>query len=166
MRLDKFSNPIFEERDIFQALYRGYELSPEMFVLSSDNVESLEKQLGFNFRPPLQQDFCSVEEFDQAMQASWFMPDEYKQLDIEAFLVQHSDKQHYERLMEELQAFKERNMYDLLRWIKYFVDTCEKNNIVWGLGRGSSVASYVLYVLGVHSIDPIRFNLDWREFLR
>ena len=67
---------------------------------------------------------------------------------------------------EELDAFKARNMLDLLRWLKYFVDTCSKEGIVWGVGRGSSVSSYVLYLIGVHSIDPIKFNLDWREFLR
>lgn len=166
MRLDKFGNPIFNDKDMFAALYRGYELSPDMIVDHSDDIESLEEQIGFNFHVPLQQDFLSVEDFDAKMQAEWNMPREYKELDIESFLVQHSDKQHYDRLMEELGEFKERNMLDLLRWIKYFVDTCEKNNIVWGVGRGSSVASYVLYILGVHSIDPIKYNLDWREFLR
>jgi DNA polymerase III alpha subunit len=57
-------------------------------------------------------------------------------------------------------------MLDLLRWLKYFVDTCEANNIVRGVGRGSSVASYVLYVLGVHQVDSVKYNLDWQEFLR
>ena len=67
---------------------------------------------------------------------------------------------------EELDAFKERNMLDLLRWLKYFVDTCSKEGVVWGVGRGSSVASFILYKIGVHSIDPLKYNLDWREFLR
>ena len=40
------------------------------------------------------------------------------------------------------------------------------NSIVWGVGRGSSVASYVLFLLGVHKIDSVKYNLDWREFLR
>jgi DNA polymerase III alpha subunit len=57
-------------------------------------------------------------------------------------------------------------MINLLRWMKYFVDTCTEYDIVWGVGRGSSVASYVLYLIGVHSIDPIKYNLDWQEFLR
>jgi len=49
---------------------------------------------------------------------------------------------------------------------KYFVDTMQANNVVWGVGRGSSVASYVLYLIGVHKIDSIKYNLDWQEFLR
>jgi DNA polymerase III alpha subunit len=100
------------------------------------------------------------------MQADWQMPDEYKVMDIEGFLVDQCPKQNYQRLIDELTAYKERNMLDLLRWLKYFVDTCTKNNVVWGVGRGSSVASYVLFLIGVHSIDSVKYNLDWQEFLR
>jgi DNA polymerase III alpha subunit len=57
-------------------------------------------------------------------------------------------------------------MLDLLRWLKYFVDTAKQRNIIWGVGRGSSVASYVLYLIGVHKIDSIKYKLDWKEFLR
>ena len=94
------------------------------------------------------------------------MPDEYKTMDIEGFLVQVCPKENYQRLMDELVAFKQRDMYNLLRYLKYFVDTCEKEGILWGVGRGSSVASYVLFLLGVHSVDSVKYNLDWQEFLR
>jgi DNA polymerase III alpha subunit len=57
-------------------------------------------------------------------------------------------------------------MLDLLRWLKFFVDTCRKEGIIWGVGRGSSVASYVLFLIGVHKIDSLKYNLDWQEFLR
>ena len=57
-------------------------------------------------------------------------------------------------------------MINLLRYMIYLVDFMRENGIVWGVGRGSSVASYVLYLIGVHKIDSIKFGLDWREFLR
>jgi DNA polymerase III alpha subunit len=41
-----------------------------------------------------------------------------------------------------------------------------KQKIIWGVGRGSSVASYVLYKLGVHRINSLYYNLDATEFLR
>jgi len=41
-----------------------------------------------------------------------------------------------------------------------------KNNIVWGVGRGSSVASYVLFLLGVHKIDSMYYELSVDEFLK
>ena len=67
---------------------------------------------------------------------------------------------------EELAEFERREMFDLLRYMIYLVDFMRENNIIWGVGRGSSVASYVLYLIGVHKIDSIKYNLDWREFLR
>ena len=46
------------------------------------------------------------------------------------------------------------------------VDIMRKNNVVWGVGRGLSVASYVLYLIGVHKIDSLYYDLDIEEFLR
>jgi DNA polymerase III alpha subunit len=72
----------------------------------------------------------------------------------------------WKRVEEELEAFRERGMVDLLRYMIYLVDFMRENDIIWGVGRGSSVASYVLYLIGVHKVDSIQFDLDWREFLR
>ena len=166
MRLDPFSNPVFNEKDLFDALYRGHQLSNDMFVDISDEVSKLEKSSEFQFWLPLDEYDISVTEYDAAMQADWQMPDEYKNMDIEGFLVNQCPKENYQRLIDELAAFKDRDMYNLLRWLKYFVDTCTEKNVVWGIGRGSSVASYVLYLIGVHSIDSVKYNLDWQEFLR
>ena len=167
MRLDKYSNPIFNESDLFDAMYKGYQfnVADTMLVERTDSVKELEKQIGFKFLEPYETHF-EVNDYDKACQSNWNMPEEYKVLDIEGFLVNQCPKEHYQRLIEELQEYRSRNMLDLLRWLKYLVDTLEKNNIVWGVGRGSSVASYVLFLLGVHKIDSIKYNLDWQEFLR
>jgi DNA polymerase III alpha subunit len=168
MRLDQYSNPIFDENDLFEALYKGQQITNGIFVESNPNIKLLQDQSGLNFWPVLDSHGISVNEYDQTMQSVWNMPDEYKTLDIETWLTEQSLEKYPDctRLQEELEAYKARNMLDLLRWLKYFVDTCSKENILWGVGRGSSVASYVLYLIGVHSIDPIKYNLDWQEFLR
>lgn len=167
MRLDQFSNPVFNEQDLFDALYKGQILTPEIIVDSNPNILALEETCGFKFSIPYPEDLgVTIAEYDAICQQDWKMPDAYKTMDIEGFLVSVCPKEHYQRLVDELQEFKARNMIDLLRWLKYFVDTCETNNVVWGVGRGSSVASYTLYLLGVHSVDSIKYNLDWREFLR
>lgn len=166
MRLDQYSNPIFDEQDLFNALYEGKPITPNMFVDSTDNVKSLEQTANFKFWLPLDNYDIPLDEYDSAMQADWQMPDEYKTLDIEEFLVKLCPTENYQRLIDELAEYKTRNMLDLLRWLKYFVDTCEKEGILWGLGRGSSVASYALYLMGVHSVDSVKYNLDWQEFLR
>ena len=167
MRLDQFSNPIFSEQDLFEALYKGQALSPNMIVEPSPETIKLGEHIGFDFLPPYSKEFnIELTQYDSALQSDWFMPDEYKQMDIEGFIVTQCPKQNYQRVVDELAEYKSRNMLDLLRWLKYFVDTCEKEGIVWGIGRGSSVASYVLYLIGVHSVDSVKYNLDWQEFLR
>jgi DNA polymerase III alpha subunit len=166
MRLDKYNNPIFTEQDLFDALYKGYQFSVNDTLLiekRSEDIKHLETQLGFKLLEPYETHF-EVSDYDTACQSNWFMPDSYKNMDIEEWL--YSQGGDNVRVREELEAYKARNMLDLLRWLKYFVDTCEKEGVVWGVGRGSSVASYVLYLIGVHSIDPIKYNLDWQEFLR
>lgn len=165
MLKDTFGNPIFQEQDIFSMFYRGHlEHLDQIFAESTPDVIKLLNQLGVKNKTV--DSALSQEEFDKINQSSWFMPDEYKQMDIESYLVHVCPKENYQRLIDELQAYRERNMLDLLRWLKYFVDTSRKNGIVWGVGRGSSVASYVLYLIGVHKIDSIKYNLDWQEFLR
>jgi|Laugresubdmm15sn_1035100.scaffolds.fasta_scaffold02206_5 DNA polymerase III alpha subunit len=169
MRLDKYSNPVFNEQDLFDALYQGHQFNvyDTMLVERNDNVKQLETQLGFKFLDPYETHF-EIADYDSACQSNWLMPDEYKTLDIEAWLFEQSppwDPEHT-RVTEELNAYKERNMLNLLRWLKYFVDTCSKEGVVWGIGRGSSVASYILFLIGVHNVDSIKYNLDWREFLR
>jgi DNA polymerase III alpha subunit len=106
--------------------------------------------------------------FDSVCQSEWFMPDEYKKLDVIDYVSNKAgnDLAKLERVEEELAEFEVRGMLDLLRYMIYLVDFMRENNVVWGVGRGSSVASYVLYLIGVHRIDSIKYNLDWREFLR
>jgi DNA polymerase III alpha subunit len=105
--------------------------------------------------------------FDGVCQSEWFMPDEYKNMNVIEYIIKRTNTpQEYKRVDEELQEFKKRDMLDLLKYMIYLVDFMRENNIVWGVGRGSSVASYVLYLIGVHRIDSIQYDLDWREFLR
>jgi DNA polymerase III alpha subunit len=163
MHLDKYANPIFNEQDLFDALYKGHHFSVDdtIIVERTDAITQLETQLGFKFISPYETHF-EVSEYDNACQSVWNMPQEYKDLDIESWLYQQVppwDPEHT-RIAEELAAFKEHNMFNLLKWLKYFVDTCRANNIVWGVGRGSSVASYVLYIIGVHKINSLTYNLD------
>ena len=95
------------------------------------------------------------------------MPLEYQDLDIaEHVLSLCTTQEQLQRCGEELLLYQERDLFDLLRYLKYLVDTMAANHVIWGVGRGSSVASYVLYKLGVHKIDSMFYDLDVAEFLR
>lgn len=109
----------------------------------------------------------SVDEYDMMNQRNWLMPEEYQHMDIAQHVIDLcKTTPEIQRAGEELLMFQERNLFNLLKYLKYLVDTMRANNIVWGVGRGSSVASYVLYLLGVHRIDSMYYDLDPREFLR
>jgi len=98
---------------------------------------------------------------------NWFMPDSYKQMDIEKFVLDSCKEEEYiQRARVELEEFSKRNLTMLLRQVKYIIDTLRKNNVVWGVGRGSSVASLVLHILGVHKIDPIKYDIPLNEFFK
>ena len=168
MRIDNLGIPVFSSSDVFDLLYQGkLDILPKILTEPNDaEVKQFNEHSETITLQEYQEPQLSKTEFDSLMQSSWNMPDKYKTLDIEEWLLDSCPEQNYQRLVDELEAYKARNMLDLLRWLKYFVDTCRKEGIVWGVGRGSSVASYVLYLIGVHKIDSLKYNLDWREFLR
>jgi DNA polymerase-3 subunit alpha len=105
--------------------------------------------------------------FDQQAQARWHMPQEYKTLDIAEYILGLcSTEAELQRVGHELLLYQEKDLFNLLRYLKYLVDIMTENCVIWGVGRGSSVASYVLYKLGVHKINSMFYNLEPKEFLR
>jgi DNA polymerase III alpha subunit len=166
MKLDKLGLVVFQDSDLIDLIYHNQtDLLPNLVCEDSPNTKKLKELVPILLESELASNI-DLDEFDQVCQSDWFVTDEYKNMDIEGYLTHVCPKQNYQRLIEELQEFRARNMLPLLRTLKYVVDTLRQHNIVWGVGRGSSVASYVLYLLGVHKIDSIKYDLDWQEFLR
>jgi len=109
----------------------------------------------------------TIEQFDNQMQSNWLMPEQYKTMDIAQYVLnQCQGEAELQRAGEELILFQERDMFVLLRYLKYLVDTMRENNILWGVGRGSSVASFVLFLLGIHRINSCYYDLSIDEFLK
>ena len=109
----------------------------------------------------------TVEQFDNNNQSNWLMPEQYKTMDIAQYVLnQCQGEAELQRAGKELLLFQERDMFVLLRYLKYLVDTMRENNIVWGVGRGSSVASFVLFLLGIHRINSLYYDLSIDEFLK
>jgi DNA polymerase III alpha subunit len=96
----------------------------------------------------------------------WFIPNEYCPNLVEYLYGCCTTDAQRDRVSLELELFIKNGMYDVLHVMKYIVDTLRENNIVWGVGRGSSVASYVLYLIGVHKVDSIKYNLPIEEFFK
>lgn len=164
---------IFDENEIFNQVMSG--LPVEQFnnalVYPKLDLEAAALILGdvpkFIEYNSMVEESLSVAEFDHRNQTTWFMPDEYKQLDIAKHLLDLcTTDEELQRVGQELLLFAERDLLDLLKYLKYLVDVMTEHRLIWGVGRGSSVASYVLYLLKVHRINSIYYELDPREFLR
>lgn len=167
---NKFSELIFNESDVCDLIMQGCSVEDlgSMIVDSTVDLSIMPEIL--DPIPNLQQQRvhnCSVPEFHLTQQSNWHMPVEYKELDIAEYILSLCKTEtELQRCGAELLLYQERNLFDLLRYLKYLVDTMDQNQIVWGVGRGSSVASFVLYKLKVHRIDSLYYNLDIHEFLR
>jgi DNA polymerase III alpha subunit len=143
-------------------------------IMSDQNISGITVDQTVTTPVGVDVEFCTqtvedinVQEYDKRNQQNWLMPDEYKQLDIAAHIIDccKTDAE-LQRAAQELLLFQERDLFNLLRYLKYLVDTMKSNSIIWGVGRGSSVASYVLYLLGVHRVNSMYYDLDPTEFLR
>ena len=117
-----------------------------------------------------------VLQFHADLSSRWNMPKEYKAMDILAFLTQqlqektNASQEYTEYFMDELDAWKTfmgtEGSNDLFKFLHYLIATCKTHDIVTGVGRGSSVSSLILYLLGVHYVDPVKYKLNYKEFLR
>jgi DNA polymerase III alpha subunit len=172
MKTNKHGEIILDESDLCDAVMRGQEIRQFGQALVDDSVDLetaaqiLEDVPAFVRYNELV-DQMTTEEFDHRNQQVWFMPEQYQTLDIAQYALSLCESdQELQRVGQELLMYQERNLFNLLRYLKYLVDVMTEHHLVWGVGRGSSVASYVLYKLGVHRIDSLYYDLDPAEFLR
>jgi DNA polymerase III alpha subunit len=172
VNIDSYGRVTITEQEAFDGLYTG-KLKSLDNVNIDGNLESYNKAKRLNADPISLltglEDLTNTsrELFDESNQCDWFMPEDYHQFPLVHWLyTKCTTDEQIKRVDRELELFIQHGMLDLLFYLKYLVDTMRENNIVWGVGRGSSVASYVLYLLGVHKIDSIKYELDIHEFLK
>ena len=170
MKYDQYGQTYTTSNELCDLLYKNPKLDISLFQVEDSleyNRSVAELHAELDLLDSYHNISQTVEEFDRVLQTNWRMPQEYRELDIAEYVLGLCKEEHeLQRVGQELLLYQERNLFDLLRYLKYLVDTLRKNNVVWGVGRGSSVASYVLFLLGVHKIDSLYYNLDIDEFLK
>lgn len=168
MYTDDYGQLIYTEGDLCEIYLQDTAKQLHDVLVDSDIVfhDFLDIDNPPSLKPYVKQTI-PVAEFDSINQCKWFIPNKYKDLDIAKYVLDlcKTDEE-LQRVGEELIMFQERNMFDLLKYLKYLVDTMRENNIVWGVGRGSSVSSFVLFLLGVHRINSLYYDLSIDEFLK
>lgn len=167
MKLNKYSQPIFQSSDLIELMYSFDDLPLDKLIVERDS-EVCNLYTFAGIQPTFDSDCTlAVDEFDSIQKNAWRVPPDVLNFDIKSFcLDQCNTEEERARVNEELEAFAEKGLLQVLNVLKYIVDTLRANNVVWGVGRGSSVSSYVLFIIGIHKINSIMYNLDYRDFLR
>ena len=166
MRTDIYGQIIYDEDDLCDLYLKNTNLNLDRAIVEN-TVSIVSAVAELPKLKPYSVLNLSLEEFDTIQQNNWKMPEEYKTMDIAKYILEQcKTDQELQRVGEELLIFQERNMFPLLQYLKYLVDIMRKNNIVWGVGRGSSVASFVLFLLGVHKINSLYYDLPISEFIK
>ena len=155
---------------LFDAISRG--ISPSL--LHPTHVT--EDVLQYNKMVNKDQHF-NVKHHVDTLSLEWSYPAAYKSIDVEGFVFDILEQEidgmtkdeklkRINRTVHELDLFFAYSLSDVLKLMIFIIDTFEKRGIVWGVGRGSSVSSYVLYLLGVHDVDSVEYDLPIEDFLR
>ena len=168
-RTNEHGDVTFSEEDALELLYTNpdFDIS-KLFFEDVTKYNTALKELGIDLpaigTTPNRE---SLIEFDQNNIDNWHMPEKYYQINVLEWLLERcqNDEERY-RVQTEYDLFEKKKFVRVLQFLIYFVDTLRANNIVWGVGRGSSVSSFCLFLIGVHKINPMLYNLDHREFLR
>ena len=167
---NEYGEPIVNCNDLIELVYQGYDI--DRVKVNDDRVEtynSIIEDLALDWPSikKLNEINISVEDYDHALQSDWYMPDEYKNINV----IDHvkslaKSEQEKKRVNEELELYVKYNLLNVLKFLIYLVSVMRENDIVWGVGRGSSVSSYVLYLLGIHKVDSIKYGLNVNDFLK
>jgi len=165
---DYYGRPIYTERDLVDI----YMKNPDQKLkgVLTDRKLEIDPSLEIENVPELIEHTLaqvSVADFDEEMRSKWHMPAKYRELDIAKWLLEQcKHEEEIQRVGKELLLYQKRGQFQLLQYMKYLVDLMREHNIVWGVGRGSSVSSFVLFLIGIHRINSIYYGLDVEEFLK
>jgi len=154
---------VVDPEEVVPLLLRG--LQPSDILITDDTWDVRE----YNLRADI-----PLKVFDHNTETklnvdTWLIPPEYLSLDLRNYFLNlisgvDDDDIIQVRVENELLEVERRGFENGLRTIIYVVDTFKKNGQVWGVGRGSSCASYLLYLIGLHCVDCIKYDIHWSEF--
>ena len=169
--VDAYGRVAVDFEDLGDALYAGLSVN-RIGVVPSPAADAFNATCEAMDRPEytvsMYEPLPHSPEEEHARRAStWLICEELADLDVRAFVRSLcTTPEQLARVDEEMDEYEARGLIPLLRSMICLVGHFRKNRVVWGVGRGSSVASYVLFLIGVHRIDSIKYGLQIGEFLK
>jgi DNA polymerase III alpha subunit len=171
LTVDAYGRVLVTSGDMFDLIYNGY--SPEtMTIVPDDRIDEYNQwckafqKTDFLINPAASPSHTPEEEHARRSM-EWFIPDAYHDIDMRKLLLGRCVRDvERDRVNMEMDLFEARALLPLLKLMVFLVDHFRENAIVWGVGRGSSCASYCLFLIGVHKVDALTYDLDIKEFLK
>lgn len=164
--IDKNGNVVYFSNALLELLYNGDIPSDILYPENDIDIELFNKysyESFDNVSYSLPKSLKTIEE----RKNNWFYPEFYDKINLkDYFLNLCKNDEEKNRVLLELNMFEERDMNKFLRFCIYFSDMIKKYNWVVGVGRGSSVASFCLHLLKIHLVNPLKYNIDIKEFLK
>lgn len=102
----------------------------------------------------------------------WITPEPYCSLDLtdkcieQLHLLNLWNEPYQVRVSEELAFIEEHKLENFIRAVFWICTIMDQHNLIRGVGRGSSCASLVLYLLDIHCVDPVKYDIPYTEFFR
>ena len=169
IKINDYGDCVYSEDAVIELIYQNPKLDISKIFTEVEQYNSALEELDIDLPklPTLETKTEDLQLFDKNNYEQWYMPKKYANINVLQWLLDkcQTDAEKL-RVQEEYSRYQEKNFIKVLQFLIYFVDTLRANNIVWGVGRGSSVASFCLFLIGVHKINPMLYNLDYTEFLR
>lgn len=163
---NKNSQLVYNVDEVLETLLSG-DVTGEIVINDAEELESFNK-----YHSALSSDVTLVDEdtsddFHERNTNTWNIPDEFLEIDVEQYLLERcKTDMEIDRVKLELAEFKKRDLLVVLNVMIFLVHYFTENNIVWGVGRGSSAASYCLYLIGINRVNSLEYDLDIKEFFK
>jgi DNA polymerase III alpha subunit len=170
-QVNDWGQVIFDGDDAVELLMRGCQiadllLTPNVAITQYNAACLCHDKTDFLITP-IETPSLSAEADTAQRIAQWYLPEDYQTLAVRQRLLalcQRPDE--VARVTQEMDLYEAKQLVPILRLMWFLVDHFRANHIVWGVGRGSSVASYCLFLIGVHKCDSLAYDLDIHEFLK
>ncbi len=133
----------------------------------------------FNEQVPPEDQLRLVQDEEVELDLSWQLPEPYRSMDLDTVVLNaylerrdsgeldHGPKYQdaaFERMGAELEEVRARGLTEFMRTVLYVLARMREEGVVWGVGRGSSGASYILFLLGLHVVDCVLLEVPMEEF--
>lgn len=171
MKTNMYGQAILSSQDLQELLLQGKHIG-HFNVIKDDDIElykqfqdSLLKNETIFLDAPKED--LTFDDFHKERADDWIFPLKYQKINVLEWLLEKcKTEEAIDRVHEEYILYEARDLIMLLRMFIYLVDYMREKKFIWGVGRGSSVSSYILYLIGVHRVDSLKYQFDINDYLK